>query len=199
LVSNDILGADMASRVERSTEVDIELLAAGAASDGKLLGEITELVNRVYAAAEEGLWVDGATRATTGEIGEMVAAGEIAVARLSGKIVGSVRVQVLDGGIGEFGVLVADPAHRGEGIGRKLVVFAEELSRQRGLGVMQLELLVPRQWKHPGKEFLHAWYTRIGYRRVRSVTIGESYPRLAPLLATPCDFVVYHKDLAPTD
>jgi hypothetical protein len=30
---------------------------------------------------------------------------------------------------------------------------------------------------------------------VRSGTINESYPQLAPLLATPCDFVVYHKDL----
>lgn len=25
--------------------------------------------------------------------------------------------------------------------------------------------------------------------------IEESYPELAPLLATPCDFVIYHKEL----
>jgi len=62
---------------------------------------------------------------------------------------------------------------------------------------MQLELLVPRGWTHPTKEFLHSWYTRTGYRPVRSGTIDESYPQLAPRLATPCDFVVYHKDLAP--
>jgi hypothetical protein len=41
-------------------------------------------------------------------------------------------------------------------------------------------------------------YTRIGYRPVRSGTIDESYPWLALLLATPCDFVIYHKDLAQT-
>jgi hypothetical protein len=29
---------------------------------------------------------------------------------------------------------------------------------------MQLEVLVPRQWSHRSKEFLKAWYTRIGYR-----------------------------------
>jgi GNAT superfamily N-acetyltransferase len=185
----------MASRVERSTAVEIELLSPEAARDGELLSEITELVNRVYAAAEAGLWVEGATRATTEEIRRMVAAGEIAVARLSGQIVGSVRIQVLDGGIGEFGVLVADPAHRSEGIGRKLVLFAEETCRRRGLRVMQLELLVPREWKHPSKEFLHAWYTRIGYQPIHSGTIGESYPRLAPLLATPCDYVIYRKEL----
>jgi len=33
---------------------------------------------------------------------------------------------------------------------------------------------------------------------VRSGTIDESYPWLAPLLATPCDFVIYHKDLTQT-
>ena len=94
-------------------------------------------------------------------------------------------------------MLVADPDRRGIGIGRDLVAFAEELSRQRGLGAMQLELLVPRGWTHPEKERLHAWYTRIGYAPVRSGTIDGSYPHLAPLLATPCDFVIYEKDLAP--
>jgi GNAT superfamily N-acetyltransferase len=97
--------------------------------------------------------------------------------------------------VGEFGMLVADPARRGEGIGRELVRFAEALSRRRGLATMQLELLVPRSWSHPNKEFLHAWYTRIGYRPVRTGPIEESYPQLAPLVATPCDFVIYHKPL----
>ncbi len=175
--------------------LEIQLLASAAASDSELVGEITDLVNRVYAVAEDGLWIEAATRTTMREMTELIAAGQIAVARIDGRIVGSVRIQRLDAGTGEFGMLVADPAHRGQGIGRELVNFAEELSRQRGLEVMQLELLVPREWKHPTKEFLRAWYTRIGYRPVRSGTIDESYPQLAPLLATPCDFVIYRKDL----
>jgi hypothetical protein len=60
---------------------------------------------------------------------------------------------------------------------------------------MQLELLVPRTWKHPVKEFLRDWYTRIGYRVVRTGDLGEDYPALVPRLATPCDFLVFHKDL----
>jgi hypothetical protein len=60
---------------------------------------------------------------------------------------------------------------------------------------MQLELLVPRGWTHPTKEFLAAWYMRIGYRVTRTGAIDEAYPALAPLLATPCDFVIYHKRL----
>jgi GNAT superfamily N-acetyltransferase len=179
------------------TPIEIDLLPDGAASDGELVGELTDLVNRVYATAEEGLWIDGATRTTPPEMAEMIVAGEIAVARKARQLVGCVRIQQLDSREGEFGMLVADPGRRNEGIGRELVVFAEALSWQRGNTVMQLELLVPREWSHPTKEFLHAWYTRIGYRPVRSGTIDESYPQLAPLLATPCDFVVYHKSLGP--
>ena len=186
----------MSSMQSPSSPLEIELLPAAAASDGDLVDEITDLVNRVYATAEEGLWVDGATRTTTTEMAEMVADGQIALARIAGQMVGSVRIQELESGEGEFGILVADPTRRGEGIGRELVAFAEELSRRRGLAVMQLELLVPRAWMHPTKEFLHTWYTRMGYRPVRSGTIDESYPQLAPSLATPCDFGVYHKDLA---
>jgi ribosomal protein S18 acetylase RimI-like enzyme len=92
-------------------------------------------------------------------------------------------------------MLVADPAHRGTGVGRELVRFAERWSRKQGLSTMQLEVLVPRQWSHPGKESLKAWYTRVGYRQVRTGQIEESYPERAPLLATPCDFVIYHKSL----
>jgi GNAT superfamily N-acetyltransferase len=173
----------------------VEVLPATAAKDQRLVGEVTDLVNRVYDAAEAGLWVDGATRTTMGEMQEMVAAEQIAVASLNGQVVGCIRVQELGDGAGEFCLLAADPAHRGEGVGRELVGFAEELCRRRGLAVMQLELLVPRGWSHPTKEFLHAWYTRIGYRPVRAASIEESYPQLAPLLATPCDFVVYRKPL----
>ena len=61
---------------------------------------------------------------------------------------------------------------------------------------MQLELLVPRVGKHHSKVFLDGWYSRIGYRVVRTARLEEAYPDLAPLLATECDFVVYEKPLA---
>jgi GNAT superfamily N-acetyltransferase len=130
------------------------------------------------------------------EVAELTRAGEIVVAHMRARIVGCVRVQRLDESTGEFGMLAADPAHRGVGVGRKLVAFAEWTCRADGLATMQLELLVPRHWTHPTKEFLAAWYTRSGYRVVRTGTIDEAYPALAPLLATPCDFVIYRKDLA---
>jgi GNAT superfamily N-acetyltransferase len=176
--------------------IEIELLPAAAGADAKLMERIADLINEVYAVAEQGLWVDGATRTTADGVAELTRAGEIAVARLRGRIVGCVRVQRLDERTGEFGMLVADPACRGVGIGRELIRFAERRCSEDGLATMQLELLVPRGWTHPTKEFLAAWYTRIGYRIARTGTIDEAYPSLAPLLATPCDFVIYEKDLS---
>ena len=174
---------------------EVQLLPASAADDATLMERIADLINEVYAVAEEGLWIDGATRTTLDGVAELTRAGEIAVARVRGGIVGCVRVHRLDEATGEFGMLVADPAHRGVGIGRELIRFAERRCREDGLATMQLELLVPRDWTHPTKEFLAAWYTRIGYRVARTGTIDEAYPALAPLLATPCDFVIYQKDL----
>ena len=42
-----------------------------------------------------------------------------------------------------------------------------------------------------------AWYPRIGYHPVGIGQFEKSHPQLAPLLATPCDFVIYHKSLSP--
>lgn len=178
-------------------ELTIELLEPGAADDAALVERLTGLVNEVYAASETGLWNDGASRTTAAEIAGFVRAGEIAVARLGpdGEVVGCARIQRWDDTTGEFGMLAANPDHRGAGVGRALVRFAEERSRGEGRSTMRLELLVPRTWTHPAKAFLAQWYERSGYRVIRRGTIDEDYPHLAPLLATPCDFLIWHKQL----
>jgi GNAT superfamily N-acetyltransferase len=181
---------------EPATPIDVQLLPAAASDDAMLMQRVTDLINDVYAVAEDGLWVEHATRTTVREVAELTSAGQIAVARLGGPIAGCVRIQRFDERTGEFGMLAADRAHRGVGVGRELLRFAERKSAAEGLGTMRLEVLVPRDWTHPTKEFLATWYTRMGYRVVRTGTIDEAYPDLAPLLATPCDFVIYHKQLA---
>jgi GNAT superfamily N-acetyltransferase len=178
-----------------TARLEVRLLRAAASADTPLMQRIADLANEVYAVAERGLWAHGATRTTTAEIAELTRAGQVATASLNGELVGCVRVQRLDGDTGEFGMLAADAAHRGIGVGRELLRFAERKCRAEGLGTMQLELLVPRGWTHPAKELLADWYTRIGYRVARTGTIEEAYPGLAPLLATPCDFVIYRKRL----
>jgi GNAT superfamily N-acetyltransferase len=178
-----------------SQPIEVELLPHAAHADATLMERIGVLTNEVYAGAEAGLWTDGATRTSVGEIAELTGAGQIAVARMGGHVVGCVRMQRLDERTAEFGMLCADPAHRGLGIGRELIRFVERTARADGMSTMQLELLVPREWTHPTKEFLADWYSRIGYRVARTGTIDEAYPELAPLLATPCDFVIYRKEL----
>lgn len=165
-------------------------------ADTGLASEIAGLVNRVYAEAEAGLWVDGASRTTEAEVAGLIDAGQIAVARSGERVVGAVRIQQLDDGLGEFGMLVAAPEQRGTGVGRNLVNFAERWARSHDLAAMQLELLVPRTWQHPVKEFLRGWYTRIGYRVVRTGDFSADFPDLVPHLACPCDFLIFRKDLS---
>jgi GNAT superfamily N-acetyltransferase len=178
-----------------SGAISVELLDPAAAADPGLVERLTTLVNDVYAASEDGLWRDGTMRATAAEMAALIEDGQIAVATVGGRLVGSVRVQVLSEATGEFGLLAADPEHRGIGVGRELVAFAERISRDRGLRAMQLELLVPRTWTHPSKEFLDDWYRRMGYEVIRRRSVDDQEPELAPLLATPCEFVVYVKAL----
>ena len=85
--------------------IEVELLSPGAGADATLMERISELANEVYAVAEAGLWTDGATRTSAGEIVELTRAGQIAVARVGDQVVGCVRVQRLDERTGEFGML----------------------------------------------------------------------------------------------
>jgi GNAT superfamily N-acetyltransferase len=164
-------------------------------ADAGLADDLATLVNDVYAAAEAGLWRDGTQRTSAAEMDELIRAGEIAIATIEDEIAGSIRVRDLDDATSEFGILAGDPDRRGAGIGTALVAFAEGIGRDRGRRAMQLELLVPREWAHPSKVFLDAWYSRIGYRVILTRGVDDAHPHLAPLLATPCDVVVYEKPL----
>ena len=187
---------DILDRVRRSADtVAVRLLDPAAGGDAGLVEQLSELINGVYATAEHGLWRDGATRTTPSELAGLIEAREIAVATVGGRLVGAVRVQAISDATGEFGMLVADPEYRGIGVGRALIAFAERHSRDRGLRAMQLELLVPRTWRHPSKVFLDDWYRRIGYRVIRTISLDDMYAELSPLLATPCELVVYEKPL----
>lgn len=176
-------------------ELTIETMPRSAADDRAAMTALADLVNAVYAEAEKGLWADGATRTSAEGIAGLVRAGEIAIARRGESLVGCVRIHRLDEDTAEFGMLAAARAHQGLGIGRELVRFAERRGRETGCRTMQLELLVPREWRHPSKEFLNEWYLRLGYTVVDTVPVDTLEPALAPLLATACQFAIYRKEL----
>lgn len=176
--------------------IRIEMPSPAAARNGDLLPRLVELINRVYAVAEEGLWQAGTARVTAPEIADLVATGQIAVAHRGEDLVGSIRVHDVDADTSEFGMLVSAPEQRGTGIGRELVAYAERYARDRGRRAMQLELLVPRHGRHPSKDFLASWYARIGYQVLATRQFADAYPQLAPLLAIPCELLVYEKPLS---
>jgi GNAT superfamily N-acetyltransferase len=188
----------MGSTVTASAPLDIQVLPTEAADDPRLMRQITDLVNRVYATAENGQWLPGTNRTSVDEVTRFARAGEIVVARQDGVVVGSIRVRQFDGEtgeIGESGMLVADPDRRGMAIGRALRAFVVDLLRRRGMTTLRIELLTPRNWDQPSKRFMADWNARSGYQVVGKGAFEEEYPDLAPLLATPCDFVVYHLTL----
>jgi GNAT superfamily N-acetyltransferase len=175
--------------------LNISLLHAKQADDTKLMAEVEALINDVYAVAEEGLWKDGVARTNLNETTDLTRSGEIAVAYLDGRLVGCIRVQQLEDEVYEFGMLAASREHRGMGVGRELVQFVERYARESGCNAVQLEVLVPSEWSHPSKKFLIEWYTRIGYEPKKKGSLAEYYPDLEPLLATPCNYLIFRKDI----
>ena len=164
-------------------------------ADAGLVDQLTELINVVYAAAEEGLWQHGFRRTTAPELASLIAARQIAVATCDGAIAGAIHIEDVEDDTTIFGMLAAAHEHRGLGVGRALVDYAEQDSARRGRRTMRLELLVPIGWDHPNKEFLKAWYGRREYEVVSTGSLEDLYPHLALLLACPCDLLIYEKRL----
>ena len=76
-----------------------------------------------------------------------------------------------------------------------LVKAAEDWAREMKCEVMRLELLTPRTWSHPSKEFLKSWYSRIGYEPRFTEPLEKLHPDKVSELATECDFTVWQKRL----
>lgn len=163
--------------------------------DAGAIRHLCELINRVYDEAEAGMWKAKSTRTTPAEVEELLRARALILAEYRGAVVGCVNVKLMPGSVAEFGMLVADPAQRSKGIGSALVAAAEEWARNMKCEVMRLELLTPRTWNHPSKEFLKGWYTRIGYRPQFTEPLERLHADKVPQLATECDFTVWHKRL----
>jgi GNAT superfamily N-acetyltransferase len=157
---------------------------------------LSDLINEVYDDAESGMWKRKGARTNPGEVERLLRARALILAEVDGVLVGSVNVNLLGDGVGEFGMLVADRKYRSEGAGSALVKHAERWAREHACHTMRLEVLTPRHWTHPSKEFLRHWYSRIGYTPQTTEPFESMHPELAPELATECDFTVWRKSLA---
>jgi GNAT superfamily N-acetyltransferase len=160
-----------------------------------LVQELVRVINRAYAVGEDGLWIDGTARTDVTEIAEAIRGGGMIAATVGGRLVGCGYVRPLDASTADLGLLAVAPESWGGGVGRVLVRSAEALMRSRHMTTLQLDLLVPKEWVHPEKQRLRAWYTRLGYRIVATAPFERMAAHLAPRLATPCEFLVFHKAL----
>ena len=174
----------------------VDVLPSSAASDEILVAELVRLINRAYALGEDGMWVKGTVRTRPPQIVEAIRSGGMLAATVDGELVGCAYVTPLDETTTDLGLISVDPDRQGNGVGREIVRFAEDLMRSRGARTAQLELLVPQDWVHPKKDRLRAWYERLGYRIVRSAPFEEIASHGASELATSCEFLVFRKALA---
>ena len=168
------------------------------------LDGLVKLINGVYDVAESGMWKVKGFRTDTDEVRKLIEDGRLIVASHAvdddedehKNIIGCVKVErIVQEDCGEFGMLVVDEKCRTNGVGGKLVKAAEEWAAREGFTTMQLELLTPRTWKHPSKEFNRGWYTRLGYKALKTEPFEKGFAHLTQLLATTCDFTVYRKPL----
>lgn len=137
------------------------------------------------------MWKQTGTRTKPAEVERLLRAQALILAEIDGVLVASVNVKLMSDGIGEFGMLVADGNYHGVGIGSALIQHTEKWARQNGCHTMRLELLTPRYWTHPSKQFLR----QCGYTPLASEPFELMYPELVPALAAECQFTVWHNRL----
>lgn len=138
---------------------------------------ITDDAHAIAARAQSAYRGEGARRGWTTEAdlipGERISAGEVRalvdrplsvvlLAEDAAGLAGCVHVEAADGA-GHLGLLAVDPARQAMGLGRRLVVAAEALARDRfGVAEMRMKVI------HSRVELI-GWYERQGYVRTGEV------------------------------
>jgi GNAT superfamily N-acetyltransferase len=158
---------------------------------------LSDLINEVYDEAESGMWKRKNTRTNPTEVEHLLRTQALILSEIDSVLVGAVNVSLMRDRVGEFGMLAVDRNYRSKGIGSALVEHVEQWAREHGCHTMRLEILTPRHWTQPSKNFLRQWYSRIGYAPQTTEPFESMHPELVPELATECDFTVWHKSLKP--
>ncbi|KAK0629379.1 hypothetical protein B0T17DRAFT_184370 [Bombardia bombarda] len=195
----------MASSIKEPPAITIVIPPAAIASNIPVLTRLVDIINVAF--SEQGTFfhpTDNVLRCAAPEIRQYLEASELCLAWQPDSsqtdaqgLVGCARVSLLDDGrTALFGVLACDDAFRGLGVGRDLMVFAEDRARKLGAKTMRIDLLYPHGgWVHGFKERLAEWYERQGYRVVKVVEVGEVVPELVPRMAREAVFRIYEKEL----
>ena len=158
---------------------------------------VVDLINRVYLDSEKDFWPHNGDyeRTNVSEIKTFIKENELIVAKLDNEIIGAVHMYKIDDTTGGYGMLVSAPEKRGLKIGKALMNAIEEWFLNENIQQIQIEILKPAEILHPEKEFIEAWYKRLGYQLISKTPYGELYPDNSHLLRIPCTFYIYKKTL----
>lgn len=96
---------------------------------------IQALIRRAYAMYVERIGREPAPMQA--DVSALVAGGGVHVLHAGPALLGSIRLTVVDDAL-EVNDLVVDPAAQGQGLGRRLMTFAEETARAKGLAALTL-------------------------------------------------------------
>lgn len=154
--------------IRRATDADAE--------------KLTQLINRAFLV--ERFFLDG-DRLDLPQVVERLKTGVFLIEDISGEMAACVYVE-LRGERAYFGLLSVEPARQGAGLGRRLIVAAEDFARAAGCGAMDILVVNLR-------EELPPFYRKLGY-----VETGRSpFPEHVST-KLPCHFIEMRKALGST-
>jgi len=156
---------------------------------------LVNMINAVYRTTEGNIWQKEHARISNERLIEIISNKELLLAYKDNEIIGCIHLEKMDLHLYKFKMLVANPKYKGKGVGSWLVKYAEDIARQNGAQIMQLELLIPTEFIHPDKVFLHNWYTKIGYVKKETHSVDYCHPGISLFLKTPCEAIIYQKPL----
>ncbi|MBX7147164.1 MAG: GNAT family N-acetyltransferase [Alphaproteobacteria bacterium] len=158
-----------------------------------IIHHLCKLVNEAYEKGEFDMWKENIQRIDFQSMFKIIQNKSLFIAQIMNQIVGCIKINCINDKIAEFGMLATDEKYQNKGIGKNLIKTAETWAKSNNHTIMQLEILTPRNWVHPNKEFLKIWYTKMGYIYQSTLDVKKSYPELALDLKTECDFLIYQK------
>jgi GNAT superfamily N-acetyltransferase len=166
--------------------------------DAKSFNNQYNLLIHAYKVTEKDIWGENYVRIEVEEYKELIEKEIVFTAKLDDEIVGTILLSNHGNQTFSFGLLAADFSKKGMGIGRKLIEAVENEAIRQGANKMVLEILKPENQFVAVKQQLAAWYERLGYSHLKTVSFIDLKPdksEKAKLLITPSVFDCYEKKL----
>ncbi len=165
----------------------------------KTIDKAYSILINAYAQTESEIWGENYVRISREEYEGLIDKGEIFFSFKDKQVNGCIQITNPEEKVFSFGLLAIDFTQKGEGIGKKLILFAEEYALKNGGNKMILEILKPRDFEVPFKIFLHQWYSDLGYQYEKTISfLGLKTEKIekAKQLKVPAVFDCYSKNLA---